>query len=601
MGVFKKALVCLALLIVTPLVSAGAFFETGRSQVNTTVDNGGWITVNLQKSYINPVIIAGSISHNNDNSLSVRVRNVTGSSFELGMQSPCQSYNRFANTTPPAVNTCPSSPWVGETIEWMVVEQGTWVFPDGTKIEAYQHITSTVRSSSSASPGTDISFSHNYSSAPAVLHTVNTFNDSNWISSSVWAPSSTKANPPNAMGFRVALEGAEATTSHGNETIGWVAIERGTGANLGNSYAVGRTGGLDVDRHSDECQNLAYGTTFSVVPNVISKHNTMDGGNGGWVRQCASSNSSSFNVHVDEDQVRDVERTGIPEYVSWFAFESGSFGALEFLSATKTVTDEDSDGVGGPGELLTYAVTITNLQDDFAQVDNAASTNPEFTDDLDSNVTFDSVVSASSGSLTHNAGLNRMEWQGSVPASGAVSLQYRVRVNEDMTICSLSNISNQGQLNMDPVDDSIEAGDIDNLNQITELTDDPSRDDGVDSDGDTLTNDDDATVITAECLSDISVTKSDATANYAPGQNSSYTIVITNAGPHSVVGIQVADTLPSGLSFNGAVNCSITNGSGSCGAQSVSGQDYSQSITLSNDSEATIVIPVSYSEDPTDY
>ena len=337
------------------------------------------------------------------------------------------------------------------------------------------------------------------------------------------------------------------------------------------------------------------------MPNVISKHNTMDGGNGGWVRQCASSNSSSFNVHVDEDQVRDVERTGIPEYVSWFAFESGSFGALEFLSATKTVTDEDSDGVGGPGELLTYAVTITNLQDDFAQVDNAASTNPEFTDDLDSNVTFDSVVSASSGSLTHNAGLNRMEWQGSVPASGAVSLQYRVRVNEDMTICSLSNISNQGQLNMDPVDDSIEAGDIDNLNQITELTDDPSRDDGVDSDGDTLTNDDDATVITAECLSDISVTKSDATANYAPGQNSSYTIVITNAGPHSVVGIQVADTLPSGLSFNGAVNCSITNGSGSCGAQSVSGQDYSQSITLSNDSEATIVIPVSYSEDPTDY
>lgn len=601
MGVLKKALVCLVLFIVTPLVSAGAFFETGRSQVNTTVDNGGWVTVNLQKSYTNPVVIAGNISHNNDNSLSVRVRNVTGSSFELGMQSPCQSYNRFANTTPPAANTCPSSPWVNETIEWMVVERGTWVFPDGTKVEAYLHTTSTVRSSSNSSPGADVSYSHSYSSPPAVLHTVNTYNDTSWINSSVWAPSTIKSSPPNTSGFRIALEGAEATTSHGAETIGWVAIEQSNGTNLGSNYVAGRTGGLDVDRHSDECQNITYGAVFSGTPNVISAHNTMNGGNGGWIRQCASSNSSSFNVHMDEDQVRDVERTGIPEYVSWFAFESGSFGALEFLSATKTVTDEDGDSVGGPGELLTYAVTITNLQDDFAQADNATSTNPEFTDDLDSNVTFDSVVSASSGSLTHNAGLNRMEWQGSVPPSGTVNLQYRVRVNEDMTICSLSNISNQGQLNMDSIDDSLEAGDIDNLNQITELTDDPSRDDGVDTDGDTLTDDDDSTIISADCLADISVTKSDASANFEPGQNSSYTIVITNAGPHSVVGIQVADTLPNGLSYNGAVSCNITTGSGSCGAQSISGQDYNQSISLGDNSSATIVIPVIYSSDPNDY
>ena len=154
---------------------------------------------------------------------------------------------------------------------------------------------------------------------------------------------------------------------------------------------------------------------------------------------------------------------------------------------------------------------------------------------------------------------------------------------------------------MDSIDDSLEAGDIDNLNQITELTDDPSRDDGVDTDGDTLTDDDDSTIISADCLADISVTKSDASANFEPGQNSSYTIVITNAGPHSVVGIQVADTLPNGLSYNGAVSCNITTGSGSCGAQSISGQDYNQSISLGDNSSATIVIPVIYSSDPNDY
>lgn len=597
----KKAFLSLFLMLCVPTAFAGAFFESGRTQLNTTVDSGGWVTVNLQKSYVNPVIIAGNITHNNDNSLSARVRNVTGTSFEIGMQSPCESYNRFNSTTPPPANTCPSSPWLSETVEWIVIEQGTWVFPDGTKVEAYLHETSTVRSNANAALGTDINYSHTYTSAPAVLHTVNTFNDSRWIASSVWAPSANRQSPPTNTGFRIALEGAEAINTHGSESIGWLAIEPGSGTNLGNNYAAGITAGLDVDRHSDECQNITYGISFSGAPNVVSKHNTMNGINGAWVRDCLNGNNASFNVHMDEDQVGDIERTGIPEYVAWLAFENGSFGVLEFLRAEKTVTDEDSDGVGGPGEFLTYAVTITNLQDDYGQPNNPTSTAPELTDTLDSNVSFDSVISASSGTLTYESGANRMEWQGAVPASSTVTLQYRVRVNEDMTICSLSNISNQGQLNMDPIDDAVELGDVDGLNQIIELTDDPTRDDGVDSDGDTLTGDDDSTIISADCLADISVTKDDGAGNYQPGQSSNYTIVITNSGPHSVVGIQVSDTLPTGLSFNGVVTCAITTGVGACGAQSVSGQDYTQTLDLGDDSTATLVIPVTHSSDPADF
>lgn len=416
MGVFKKALVCLALFVVTPIVSAGAFFETGRSQVNTTVDNGGWVTVNLQKSYTNPVVIAGYVSHNNDNSLSARVRNVTGTSFQVGVQSPCESYNRFNGTTPPAANTCPSSPWLSESIDWIVIEQGTWVFPDGTKIEAYNHVTSTTRSRFGSSNARDsISFTHTYSSAPAVIHGVSSYNDPNWISSVVWGDSTNKGTLPNNVSFSLAMEGAEAATSHGSETLGWMAIEIGSGTNSGNTYSAGRVSRI-IDRHNDECQQIGLGATFSAAPNVVVKKNTMSGGDGAWVRSCgAIAGTTNFRVHMEEEQVNDGDRTGVDEAASWFAFESGSFGALEFLSATKTVTDEDGDSVGGPGELLTYAVTITNLQDDFAQANNATSTNPEFTDDLDSNVIFDSVVSASSGSLTHNAGLNRMEWQGSVP------------------------------------------------------------------------------------------------------------------------------------------------------------------------------------------
>lgn len=282
-------------------------------------------------------------------------------------------------------------------------------------------------------------------------------------------------------------------------------------------------------------------------------------------------------------------------------FGSGSFGVLDFLTATKTVNDEDSDGVAGPGELMTYRVTITNQQDDFAQVNNPASTELEFIDVLDTNVSFDSVVSASSGSLTYNSTAGRLEWQGSVPASGSVTLQYRVRVNSDMSICALSSISNQGQLNMDPIDDSMIIGDVDNLNQITEFTDDPSRDDGVDSDTDGATGDDDVTVITAGCLADISVTKDDSSVNYTPEQTSSYTIVVSNSGPHTVNGMQVSDSLPSGLTISGAISCSVTTGTGSCGVQTISGQDYNQVISLDKNSAVTIVIPVVYNTDPSSF
>ena len=327
----------------------------------------------------------------------------------------------------------------------------------------------------------------------------------------------------------------------------------------------------------------------------------MNGGDGAWVRQCAANNSSSFNVHMEEDQVRDTDRTGIPEMVSWFAFQQGAFGVLEFLNATKSATDEDGDGVVGPGELITYNVTINNLQADFAQADNGAGTEPEFIDNLNTNVDFESVVSASSGTLTYAAGTNRMEWQGAVPAASSVTLSYRVRVKNDAAVCSASDIDNQGQLNMDPIDDAVEAGDIDNLNQITEVSDDSSVDNGVDSDMDSLTDDDDPTLVTVSCRSNISVSKTDTVATYTPGGTATYTIVVTNAGPHNLIGATVVDNLPDGLTISGPVTCNITTGTGSCGTQSIVGNDISQIVNLDNGAEATLEVPVTYSTNPADY
>lgn len=603
MRLIIKTIVVMVCYLASTGLNAAAFFETGRATVSNTVNNGGWVTVNLQKSYISPVVIAGPVSHNNTNSLSARVRNVTANSFQIGIQSPCQSYNRYNSTTPPAANTCPiGGSWSSESVNWIVIEQGTWVFPDGTKIEAYNHNTSTTRAKGGSANAADvISYSHTYAAPPALIHGVSSYNDARWISSVSWSPTGGRSAVPNSVGFSLGMEGGEAVTSHGTETIGWLAMEASNGTNLGNVYTAGRIG-RNIDRHSDECQLINFGVTFSSIPSVVVKKNTMSGGDGAWVRLCgAEVSTSNFRVHMDEDQVTDTERTGVEEAASWFAFESGAFGQLQFLTATKTVADDDNDGVAGPGELLTYEVTINNLQDDFQQLNNASSTLPEFMDVLNANVTFDSVVSASTGTLSFNSGANRVEWNGTVQESATVILQYRVKVNEDVAICSLSTIDNQGQLNMDPIADDVEAGDVDNLNRIEEITDDPGRDDGSDVDGDTATDDDDSTIITTACLVDIEVNKSDGLTGYQPGNSRNYTIIITNNGPHTLTGGQVSDTLPAGLSFDGPVSCTITTGSGVCGTQTITGQDYSQVIDLSSGGAATIVIPVSYSGDPEEH
>src|SRR6185295_13759950 len=46
---------------------------------------------------------------------------------------------------------------------------------------------------------------------------------------------------------------------------------------------------------------------------------------------------------------------------------------------------------------------------------------------------------------------------------------------------------------------------------------------------------------------DLSVTKTDGSATYTPGNNVIYTVVVSNAGPSNVTGASVSDPLPTGI------------------------------------------------------
>ncbi len=69
---------------------------------------------------------------------------------------------------------------------------------------------------------------------------------------------------------------------------------------------------------------------------------------------------------------------------------------------------------------------------------------------------------------------------------------------------------------------------------------------------------------------DLAITKDDGSDTYRPGLDVAYTIVVSNNGPSAVIGAQVSDPLPPGIS-TGSWTCGDTTGGGVCGAASGTG------------------------------
>ena len=388
--------VCIIYIITTQKLFAGGFFEVGEVTLTTTVDNGGWVTITPTKTFVNPVVIAGPITHNNDLSLFPRVRTF-GRALQVGMQSPCESLGSAVGVTCP-----PTLGWVSETLTYMIVEEGVWEFPDQTEIEADRYTTATVRENAPGGTGTTsgdlITVQRSaFDSVPSILHSVNSFSDSDFISSTVFGTAGLTSAVTTTQ-FTLALEGMEAIGTHGAEDIAWVAIEPNVGTNAGTAYDTAFTG-VTIDRHENQCSSLGHGENI-----FVAQTNTMSGINGGGIRRCAAPDS----VHLDEDQVADAERTGIPERVAWFAYAAEEFGNLVFLTATQTVAD-DNAGLAEPNDMLTYTIIITNQLNDYTQADNAAD---ELTVNLPPNTTL------VPGSLTQNSGsftgTGPLVWNGTV-------------------------------------------------------------------------------------------------------------------------------------------------------------------------------------------
>ena len=264
---------------------------------STTVDHS-FSTVNLENTYTSPVVTMLYMESANTEPISVRIDNLVSDSFDVRLQS--------ANG---------ASPLSSDTVYYMVVEEGNWTMPDGTIIEAGTLDTSTVAYKSNWS-GTNVSYASTFASAPVVFHQVQTYNDSGWINTFISRPSS-RTNPPNTSGFDLALNGAEAVTSHSTETIGWIAIETGTGTIDGVDFEAATTS----DSVKQKCAIFSFSNSYASAPIIMVDQLEMDGNDGSWGIGCSLS-TSQIGMRTMEDNVGDSEQNHTGETYGYAAFES---------------------------------------------------------------------------------------------------------------------------------------------------------------------------------------------------------------------------------------------------------------------------------------
>jgi hypothetical protein len=236
----------------------------------------------------------------------VRVTDVTCSSFKVRVQNPSS-------------DVCPDT-----VVHFLVAEEGVWDSP--IKLEARTYATDTVGNKNDWDYDARI-FGQDYSGNLLVFHQVMSNDDPSWITTYVSRETS-RTDPPSSDddGFRIALNGAEATNSHSAETISYIILEENYSEISGIKYDAKQTSDSVRGFGNSPPYNTAFSQSFNNAPSVmISTQLEMDGGDGGWVVDY-SVNQTQAGLMVDEDQESDRDRNHANETCGFITFETaGAF------------------------------------------------------------------------------------------------------------------------------------------------------------------------------------------------------------------------------------------------------------------------------------
>lgn len=236
-----------------------------------------------------------------------------GSTFEIRLQNPSGALV------------------AGRDVHCVVVEEGVWSLPDGSKVEAFQYV-STRSDRTNSWIGERQTFSNVYS-VPVILGQVMTMNDAAF--KSFWSRGATRYAHAEYGGDFFTGKHLGSGTVHpdsADETVGVIVIESGHAKTTGVDFEAGR-GPTAVGSYTTSSYSYNFAEPFETVPAVtVLSTPEMKGADGCWPVLTSDPTPSSFGVAVDEDQLMDKERWHLGEHLDYIAFSTE--GPIRLFSHT---------------------------------------------------------------------------------------------------------------------------------------------------------------------------------------------------------------------------------------------------------------------------
>lgn len=255
-------------------------------------------TIQLDNTYLNPVVFALPLSFNGGDPATPRITDIQNNSFSLYLQEP--QYKDKKHTT--------------ESLSYLVLEAGIWELEDGTILEVGTLDTNSITTSEWES----IDFISDFQETPVILSQVQTYNGGQFVR--------TRQNLSSSDGFQLAMEEEDALkpTGHVTETLGWLAIESGSGSWDGLDY---QSGHLATDHN---WYKKEFDQSFEESPNLFASLASFYGPDSAGLRY-RNLNTAQVEIQVEEEQSLDSELNHAREIVDFLAIAgSGDLSATAY-------------------------------------------------------------------------------------------------------------------------------------------------------------------------------------------------------------------------------------------------------------------------------
>ena len=197
---------------------------------------------------------------------------------------------------------CPDGTYTTENVSYIVMEWGSYILEDGTKVEAGRFDTDATGSFGW------VDFSQTFNQVPVVTSTVSSFNEEDAVCS--------RLKNINTTGFDFRMQEQELNRQiHTIETISYIAWEPSSGT-VGNlKFEVDKTD--NVITHN--LQTIVYNETFMAIPVFLADMQTTNGKDTANLRW-QNKDFYGIDIKITEEQSRNSEIRHTTEVVGYMVF-----------------------------------------------------------------------------------------------------------------------------------------------------------------------------------------------------------------------------------------------------------------------------------------